>query len=89
MTMAGVSPGIGTHQHPLHPGTHTAYYVAPLTKPTKHKRLKVVGERLTGLLPADMDNQIYYQRKGYRLATEEDIRRLQPAMFEVDDEDEA
>lgn len=56
-------------------------YVAPVLDPNSRNKKVVIGERLTGLenpLPIDPHNQTRYLRKGYKIATAEDIARLAP-----------
>ena len=56
-------------------GMRRRIYLAPLYEVSAKGR-KIIGERLTGTLPADDSSVAMYMRKGYRLATRDDIVRL-------------
>lgn len=68
------------HDDLEHPGVEKAIYVAPLWT-FGNGRKRVTAERLTAPLPADGSSQRYYGRKGYRLATKEDMARIEPDRF--------
>ena len=76
MTTKTVST-LGTHISSQFPGNPTVRYVAPVLQARDRQPSVVVGERLTGLLPSDRMSRVYYGDKGYRVATEADIERLE------------
>ena len=56
-------------------GVRRRIYLAPLYEVSARGR-KIIGERLTTALLADDSSVAMYMRKGYRLATRDDIVRL-------------
>lgn len=62
-----------------------AVFVAPVREERRGGVRVKVGERLTRLLPVSGNEIIYYTRKGFRLATREDIIRITGANQEAAD----
>ena len=63
-------------------GEPTAIYKAPVWEWVSKTKRKVTGFRLTNPLPCEGGQLRYYLRKGYVLATEQDVEELGPATEE-------